>query len=117
MMTGISKVYGIRMMAAKRGTPRIAMITAMRLPVYMLAMRPHTKSGRSLISIGPGCSPQMKSPPSITATVAEVGIPSVIMGRSAPVPAALSAVSQEMTPSTTPVPNFSGCFENRLATL
>ena len=49
------------------------MSTPMMLPVYMQAISPHTKSGFSLKSIGPGCSPQMMSPPSITAAVGEPG--------------------------------------------
>ena len=63
------------------------MTTPMTLPVYMLAMRPQTNSGFSLKSIGPGWSPQMMSPPSMTAAVGEPGMPSVIMGSSDAPPA------------------------------
>ena len=73
----------MRRMAAKSGTKASTISTPMTLPVYMLAMRPHTKSGFSLNSMGPGCSPQMMSPPSMTAAVGEPGMPSVIMGSSA----------------------------------
>ena len=54
----------------------------------MLAISPQTKSGLSMKSIGPGCKPQMISPPSITAAVGEPGIPSVIIGSIAATPAA-----------------------------
>ena len=46
----------------------------------MLAIRPQTKSGRSMNSIGPGCRPQIISPPIITAAVAEPGTPSASIG-------------------------------------
>ena len=42
-------------------------------------------------------------------------MPSVIMGSIAATPAACAAVSGATTPSSTPVPNFSGCRENRRA--
>ena len=87
----------------------------MKLPVYMLAMSPQTNSGFSWNKSGPGCSPQMMRPPSITAAVGDPGIPSVIMGRIAATPAACAAVSGATTPSSSPLPKRSGCFENRLA--
>ncbi len=86
------------------------------LPRYMLAMRPHTKSGFSTKSSGPGCRPQMSRPPSSTAAVGEPGTPSVIMGSSAEVPAACAAVSGATTPSTLPVPKSLPSGEKRLAT-
>ena len=106
---------GILRMAAKNGTKASTISTPMTLPVYMLAIRPHTKSGFSLNSIGPGCSPQMMSPPSITAAVGEPGMPSVIIGSMAATPAAWAAVSGATTPSSSPLPNRSGCLEKRLA--
>ena len=81
----------------------------------MLAMSPQTNSGFSLKSIGPGWSPQIMSPPSMTAAVGEPGMPSVIMGRSEAPPAACAAVSGATTPSISPWPKLSGCFEKRLA--
>ena len=87
----------------------------MTLPVYMLAMRPQTKSGLSRNSIGPGWRPQMMSPPSITAAVGLPGMPRVIMGSSEAPPAAWAAVSGATTPSISPLPKRSGCREKRLA--
>src|SRR6266478_9082729 len=81
-MSGVRIAKGTRRMAAKSGTKASTMMTPMTLPVYMLAMSPQTNSGFSLKSIGPGWSPQMMSPPSMTAAVGEPGMPSVIMGRS-----------------------------------
>ena len=87
-MSGVRIANGMRSMAANKGTKANTMSTPMMLPVYMLAMRPQTKSGFSLNSSGPGCKPQMISPPSITAAVGEPGIPSVIIGSIAATPAA-----------------------------
>ena len=53
----------------------------------------------------------MISAPSMTAVVPEPGMPSANIGTIAPVAAALLAASGAATPSITPVPNFSGCFE------
>ena len=44
-----------------------------RLPRYMLAIRPQTKSFCSTNSSGPGCRPQIRRPPSSTAAVGEPG--------------------------------------------
>ncbi len=114
-ISGVRIPKGTRRIAANSGTKARTMITPMMLPVYMLAMRPHTKSGRSLKSMGPGWSPQMMRPPSMTAAVGEPGMPRVIMGRSAAPPAAWAAVSGATTPSISPLPKRSGCLENRFA--
>ena len=114
-MSGVRIAKGMRRIAANNGTKASTITTPMTLPVYMLAMSPHTNSGFSLNSMGPGCRPQMMSPPSITAAVGEPGIPSVIMGRSDAPPAACAAVSGATTPSISPLPKRSGCFEKRLA--
>ena len=105
---------GMRRIAANSGTKASTMSTPITLPVYMLAIRPHTKSGFSLKSIGPGWSPQMMSPPSMTAAVGEPGIPSVIIGSIAAPPAAWAAVSGATTPSSSPLPKRSGWREKRL---
>ena len=102
-------------MAAKNGTPASTISTPMMLPVYMLAISPHTKSGFSVNSSGPGCSPQIMRPPSMTAAVGEPGMPSVIIGSMAATPAACAAVSGATTPSSSPLPKRSGCREKRLA--
>ena len=57
----------------------------------------------------------MMSPPSITAAVGEPGMPRVSMGSMAATPAAWAAVSGATTPSSSPLPNRSGCLEKRLA--
>ncbi len=114
-MSGVRIANGMRRMAANSGTKASTMTTPITLPVYMLAIRPQTKSGRSLKSMGPGWRPQMISPPSITAAVGLPGMPSVIIGRSAAPPAAWAAVSGATTPSISPLPKRSGCREKRLA--
>ena len=45
------------------------------------------------------------------------GMESVSSGMSAPPMVALFAVSEATTPSMMPVPNFSGCFDEFLATV
>src|SRR2546422_1370017 len=87
-MNGVRIANGSRRIAAKNGTNASTISTPMMLPVYMLAISPQTKSGFSLNRSGPGWSPQMMSPPSITAAVGEPGIPSVSMGSMAATPAA-----------------------------
>ena len=51
------------------------------------------------------------SPPSITAVVAEPGMPRVSIGTKAAEEAALFADSGAATPSMAPRPNSSGCFD------
>jgi len=51
----------------------------------------------------------------MTAVVALPGMPSVSSGTIAPPVAALLAVSGPEIPSGTPVPNFSGCLDQRTA--
>jgi hypothetical protein len=114
-MTGVRIGNGIRKIAAKSGTKASTIATPITLPVYMLAMRPHTNSGRSLNSIGPGWSPQMMRPPSMTAAVGLPGMPRVIMGSSDAPPAACAAVSGATTPSISPLPKRSGWREKRRA--
>ena len=114
-MSGVRIANGMRRIAAKKGTNASTISTPMMLPVYMLAMSPQTKSGFSVKSSGPGWRPQMMRPPSMTAAVGEPGMPSVIIGSIAATPAAWAAVSGATTPSSSPLPNRSGCFEKRLA--
>mgnify|MGYP007113414352 CR=1 FL=1 len=54
------------------------------------------------------------SPPSRIAVTPSPGIPSVRRGTMAPPQTALFAHSDVMTPSTSPFPKVSGCFEKRL---
>jgi hypothetical protein len=114
-ISGVRIANGMRRMAAKNGTNASTISTPIILPVYMLAIRPQTKSGLSTKSIGPGCRPQIMSPPSITAAVGEPGMPKVIIGSMAATPAAWAAVSGATMPSISPLPNRSGRFEKRLA--
>src|SRR6202048_4909795 len=90
---------GTRMRAAKIGTVSSTRTTATILPRYMDAIRPQTNSFCSMKSIGPGLRPQIMRPPIMTAAVAEPGIPSESIGRSALVPAAGSAGSGAVIPS------------------
>ena len=73
MITGAITLNGMRKMAAHQGTVVSTTIRPTMLPRYMLAIRPQTKSGLVANSIGPGVSPQIISPPIITAAVAEDG--------------------------------------------
>ena len=79
---------GMRRIEANIGTVASTSTTATTLPRYMLAIRPQTKSGRSMKSIGPGLRPQIIRPPIITAAVAEPGMPSASIGSMALEPAA-----------------------------
>ena len=115
-MTGAMIENGMRRIAANNGTVVSTTISPARLPRYMLAIRPQTKSGCSTNSSGPGCRPQISRPPSSTAAVGEPGMPSVSIGSSALVPAAWAAVSGATTPSSSPVPNLSPFRDMRLAT-
>jgi putative tricarboxylic transport membrane protein len=115
MITGATMLNGMRRIAAKSGTQVSTTSSPAMLPRYMLAISPHTKSFCSTKSSGPGCRPQISRPPSSTAAVGEPGMPSVIIGSSALVPAACAAVSGAMTPSISPLPNLSPFFDMRLA--
>ncbi len=68
-------------------------------------------------SSGPGTTPLLMSRPSSTAMAPEPGMPSASEGMSAPATMALFAVSGAATPSSRPVPNFSGCREARRSSL
>ena len=57
----------------------------------------------------------MIMPPSRMAVVGDPGMPRVSMGSMEPVLAALFAASGASTPSTMPVPNFSGFLEKFFA--
>src|SRR5437667_134923 len=70
-ISGVRIANGMRRIAAKKGTNARTISTPMMLPVYMLAMSPQTKSGFSVKRSGPGWSPQMMRPPSMTAAVEE----------------------------------------------
>ncbi len=115
MMTGAMMLNGMRRIAANSGTVVSTTINPTTLPRYMLAIKPQTKSGWSMNSMGPGSRPQISNPPSSTAAVGEPGMPNVSIGRSALVPAACAAVSGATTPSSSPLPKFAPRFEKRLA--
>src|SRR3989337_496244 len=66
MMMGAITENGIRKIAANSGTQVSTTISPAMLPRYMLAIRPQTKSFSSTNSRGPGCRPQIISPPSST---------------------------------------------------
>ena len=53
-ITGPMMANGMRRIDAKSGTVVSTTSTATMLPRYMLAIRPQTKSGRSMNSMGPG---------------------------------------------------------------
>ncbi|MNP68033.1 hypothetical protein D3C76_1639360 [compost metagenome] len=116
-MMGAMIEKGMRRIEANSGTVASTTIRLTTLPRYMLAISPQTKSCCSTNSVGPGCSPQIIRPPSITAAVAEPGMPSVNIGSKALVPALWSAVSGAITPSTSPLPKRSRFFEKRRARL
>jgi len=72
----------------------------------MLAIRPHTKSGFLDEQQRPGLQPPDQEAPEQHRRGGEPGTPSVIIGRSAAVPAACAAVSGATTPSTLPLPKI-----------
>jgi hypothetical protein len=53
-ISGVRIANGILKIAAKNGTKASTIRTPMKLPVYMLAMSPQTKSGFSVKRSGPG---------------------------------------------------------------
>ena len=87
-MSGAMMKNGMRINAAKMGTVSRTSTTATMFPIYIDAISPHTKSFCSMNSIGPGLRPHIIKPPIITAAVAEPGMPSDSIGKSALVPAA-----------------------------
>ena len=98
----------MRRVAAKSGTRGRFMTTKTILPMNMLAMNAHTKSGLVVNSIGPGFRPYIISAPSNIAAVPEPGIPSASSGTIAPEVAELLALSGQATPSMAPFPKRSG---------
>jgi hypothetical protein len=86
------------------------MITSMRLPTHMLAIRPQNRSGRCSSTSGPGRMPWIIMAPIITAITALGGMPSVSIGMKAVCAPALLADSGPATPSTAPLPKRDGSF-------
>ena len=74
------------------------------LAISSEAMRPHTTSGRSVKSSGPGVMFNVISSASSTAVVPDPGTPSVSIGTSAPPAAALLPASGAAIPFGSPVP-------------
>ena len=74
-------------------------------------------SGSRANSSGPGCSPWISRPPSSTAVEFEPGMPKVSVGTSAVQATVLFAASGAAIPSAEPLPNSSGCFDQRFASL
>ena len=116
MMTGAMMENGILKIEAKSGTQVSTTNKPAKLPRYILAINPQTKSGFSTKSSGPGCKPQINKPPSNTAAVGEPGIPKDSIGNNAAVPAACAAVSGATIPSILPVPKLSPSLDTRFAT-
>ena len=87
MISGPMIENGIRSTDAKNGTVASTRTTATTFATYIEAISPQTNSCCSTNSSGPGCSPQIISPPIITAAVAEPGTPSASIGSSAETPA------------------------------
>ena len=103
-MIGARIVNGIFNTQMKAGMKAMLINSANRLAAYRLAIKPQTKSGWSVNTIGPGSRPQITMPPKRIAVVGEPGIPRVIIGSMAPVEAALLADSGATTPLTLPFP-------------
>ena len=79
--------------------------------------KPQISSGFEVNSIGPGRSPCRVTATSRMAEVAPPGIPSVSAGIRLVGMQELFDASGAMIPSGAPLPNRSGCFEDRCATL
>ena len=114
-MSGTCTVKGMRRICVQSGMQKRFRIIESTAAMYMLAMKPQTISGWSSISRGPGCRPQIMSAPRITAAVGDPGIPRVTSGSSEPTSALDAADSGATTPSSAPVPNFSGFLANFFA--
>ena len=76
-----------------------------------------TRSALVMNTSGPGCMSCIWKTPTIIAVSAPPGKPSASSGIMAAPVAALFAVSDEMTPSSLPLPNSSGVFDQRTASL
>ncbi len=88
-------------------------IVARKVPPKM----PTTTSGLVWKSMGPGARPWIISPPMSTAVTTSPGTPRARSGMSAAAQTALLALSVAQMPGAWPVPNFSGVFEARRASL
>ena len=90
-------------------------MTSIRLPIHIEAIMPQNSSGCLVITCGPGTMPWMVMAPTISAITAFGGMPRVSSGINEVCAAALLALSGAATPSMTPWPNISGCFDRRFS--
>src|SRR5262245_40903359 len=82
--------------------------TNMRLPIHIEATTPQNRSGRSVITRGPGAMPWIIRAPIIIAMVGFDGRPSVSIGMNEVCAPALLADSGAATPRISPWPNARG---------
>ena len=83
------------------------MISSTKFDISRAAISPHTTSGRSSKSSGPGVMFRVSSSARSTAVVPEPGTPSVSIGTRAPPAAALFPASGAATPLGFPLPKLS----------
>ncbi len=83
----------------------------------MLAIRPQNRSGRRVITSGPGWMPWICSAPSISAITPLAGSPSVSMGMNLHWASALLADSGPATPSIAPLPKRDGSSASFFSTM
>jgi hypothetical protein len=76
----------------------------------MLAIIPQNKSGRCVMTCGPGVMPWIVMAPTINAMTALEGMPSVSSGMNDVCAPALLADSGAATPSMAPLPKRDGSF-------
>ncbi len=108
MIAGNSRRYGTSSSFTHSPISGRLSTTSMRLPIHMLATRPQNRSGRSVITSGPGWMPWMVRAPSISAITPLAGRPRVSMGMNLHWASALLADSGPATPSMAPRPKREG---------
>ncbi len=89
----------------------------MPLPIHMLAISPQKRSGREVMTCGPGTMPWIIIAPSINAIDALPGMPSVSIGTNVVCAQALLALSGPATPSIAPLPKRDGSFASFFSTM
>src|SRR5262249_13451448 len=108
MMAGMSSRYGTCSSFTHKPIIGRLRMTSMALPIHIEATRPQNRSGRCVITCGPGWMPWMVSAPSISAITPEAGSPSVSMGMNLHCAAAVVGDSGACTPCDRPLAEGGG---------
>jgi hypothetical protein len=80
MIAGNSRRYGTVSSFTHRPISGRLRISSMRLPIHMLAISPQNRSGRRVMTSGPGAMPWIMRAPRMSAIVALPGTPRASVG-------------------------------------